>query len=43
MNNISPGSATIDIGNWDGVTVYDLDGKAEVITKIAKLSGSDNS
>ncbi|HKX33665.1 MAG TPA: hypothetical protein VJ302_38655 [Blastocatellia bacterium] len=37
MNNISPGSATIDVGNWDGVTVYDLDGdgKAEVITKIA--------
>lgn len=37
MDNISPGSATIDVGNWDGVTVYDLDGdgKAEVITKIA--------
>jgi hypothetical protein len=37
MNNITPGSATIDVGNWDGVTVYDLDGdgKAEVITKIA--------
>jgi hypothetical protein len=37
MNNISPGSATIDVGNWDGVTVYDLDGdgKAEIITKIA--------
>ncbi|MXN90115.1 T9SS type A sorting domain-containing protein [Flavobacterium sp. Sd200] len=37
QNNISPGSATIDVGNWDGVTVYDLDGdgKAEVITKIA--------
>jgi rhamnogalacturonan endolyase len=37
MDNISPGSATIDVGNWDGVTVYDLDGdgKAEIITKIA--------
>jgi len=37
MNNISPGSATIGTGQNDGVTVYDLDmdGKAEVITKIA--------
>lgn len=37
MDNISPGSATIGTGQWDGVTVYDLDmdGKAEVITKIA--------
>jgi hypothetical protein len=37
MDNISPGSATIDVGNWDGVTVYDLDGdgRSEVITKIA--------
>jgi len=37
QNNISPGSATIDVGMWDGVTVYDLDGngKAEVILKIA--------
>lgn len=37
MDNISPGSAAIDVGNWDGVTVYDLDGdgKSEVITKIA--------
>lgn len=37
MDNISPGSATIGTGMWDGVTVYDLDmdGKAEVITKIA--------
>lgn len=36
-NNISPGSATIDVGMWDGVTVYDLngDGKAEVVLKIA--------
>lgn len=37
QNNISPGSATIDVGMWDGLTVYDVngDGKAEVITKIA--------
>jgi len=37
QNNIEPGSATIDVGHWDGVTVYDLDGdgKAEVVLKIA--------
>jgi rhamnogalacturonan endolyase len=37
MDNISPGSATIDVGHWDGVTVADItgDGRAEVITKIA--------
>jgi hypothetical protein len=37
QNNISPGSATIDVGHWDGANVYDLDGdgKAEVILKIA--------
>lgn len=37
QNNISPGSATIDVGMWDGATVYDLDGdgKAEVVLKIA--------
>lgn len=37
MDNISPGSSTIDVGMWDGVTVGDVngDGKAEVITKIA--------
>jgi hypothetical protein len=37
MDNISPGSATIDVGMWDGVTVGDVngDGKAEVICKIA--------
>lgn len=37
MDNISPGSATIDVGMWDGVTVGDVngDGKAEVIIKIA--------
>lgn len=36
-NNISPGSTTIDVGMWDGVTVYDLDGdgKAEVVLRIA--------
>lgn len=36
-NRISPGSATLDTGMWDGATVYDLDGdgKAEVILKIA--------
>ncbi len=36
-NNISPGSAAIDVGMWDGAAVYDLDGdgKAEVILKIA--------
>jgi hypothetical protein len=37
QNNISPSSSTIDVGMWDGVTVYDLDGngKAEVVLKIA--------
>ncbi len=37
QDNISPGSATIDVGMWDGVTVGDVngDGKAEVIIKIA--------
>ena len=37
QNNISPGSSTISVGMWDGVTVYDLngDGKAEVVLKIA--------
>lgn len=37
QDNIAPGSAAIDTGNWDGVTVSDLngDGKAEVIIKIA--------
>lgn len=37
QNNIEPGSSTIDVGNWDGVTVYDFDndGIAEVAIKIA--------
>ena len=35
--NIEPGAATIDVGHWDGVTVYDLDrdGRAEVILRSA--------
>lgn len=34
---IEPGSATIDIGHWDGATATDMngDGKAEVMLKIA--------
>jgi hypothetical protein len=37
QNNIEPGSAGIDVGHWDGVTVYDLDGDgiAEVVVRIA--------
>ncbi|CAN9143195.1 unnamed protein product [Alternaria alternata] len=37
QNNIEPGSAAIDVGHWDGLTVYDLDsdGFAEVIVRIA--------
>lgn len=36
-NNISPGASTIDVGMWDGVTVYDIDcdGYAEVLLRIA--------
>ncbi|MDO4563517.1 MAG: discoidin domain-containing protein [Clostridia bacterium] len=36
-NNISPGASTIDVGMWDGVTVYDIDydGYSEVLLKIA--------
>ena len=36
-NNISPGASTIDVGMWDGATVYDidLDGSAEVMVRIA--------
>ncbi|KFY31121.1 hypothetical protein V493_01378 [Pseudogymnoascus sp. VKM F-4281 (FW-2241)] len=37
QNNISPGSATVNVGHWDGVTVYDFDsdGYAEVAVRIA--------
>ncbi|PSN61186.1 hypothetical protein BS50DRAFT_505078 [Corynespora cassiicola Philippines] len=37
QNNIEPGSSGIDVGHWDGVTVYDLDsdGIAEVAVRIA--------
>lgn len=37
QDNIEPGSATIDVGHNDGVTVYDFngDGSAEVALKIA--------
>ena len=36
-NNISPGASTIDVGMWDGATVYDIDcdGSAEVLLRIA--------
>jgi len=35
--NIEPGSSCIDVGHWDGVTVYDLDsdGRAEVMIRTA--------
>ncbi|ETS77949.1 hypothetical protein PFICI_10011 [Pestalotiopsis fici W106-1] len=37
QDNISPGSSAIDVGHWDGVTVYDFDsdGKAEVAVRIS--------
>ncbi|KAF4818252.1 Rhamnogalacturonan endolyase YesW [Colletotrichum siamense] len=37
QNNIEPGSATIDVGHWDGATVFDFDsdGRAEVALRIA--------
>ncbi|WP_234320083.1 hypothetical protein [Streptomyces sp. SBT349] len=37
QDNIEPGSATIDVGHNDGVTVYDFDsdGRAEVAVRIA--------
>lgn len=37
QNNISPGSSTVNVGHWDGVTVYDFDsdGYAEVAVRIA--------
>ena len=36
-NNISPGASTLDVGMWDGATVYDIDadGYAEVLVRIA--------
>lgn len=36
-DNIEPGSTAISVGNWDGVTVYDMDsdGKAEVLLRTA--------
>lgn len=36
-NNISPGASTLDVGMWDGATVYDIDGDgyAEVMVRIA--------
>jgi rhamnogalacturonan endolyase len=53
QNNIEGGSSTIDVGNWDGVTVQDLDldGRAEVALKVSKgvvfadgkvFAGADN-
>ncbi|MET9683948.1 hypothetical protein [Streptomyces coeruleorubidus] len=37
QDNIEPGSSAIDVGHWDGVTVYDFDsdGRAEVALQIA--------
>lgn len=37
QDNISPGSSTLNVGNWDGVTVYDFDsdGLADVAVRIA--------
>lgn len=36
-NNISPGASAIDVGMWDGATVYDMDcdGYADVLLRIA--------
>ena len=36
-NNISPGASTLDVGMWDGATVYDMDsdGFADVVVRIA--------
>lgn len=36
-NNISPGASTIDVGMWDGATVYDMDcdGYSDIIVRIA--------
>ncbi|KFZ00325.1 hypothetical protein V500_01096 [Pseudogymnoascus sp. VKM F-4518 (FW-2643)] len=37
QNNIEPGSSALNLGHWDGITVYDFDsdGKAEVAVRIA--------
>lgn len=37
QDNISPGPSALNVGNWDGVTVYDFDsdGYAEVAVRIA--------
>lgn len=37
QNTIDPRSATLYVGHWDGVTVYDIDsdGRAEVMVRIA--------
>ncbi|KAM0421197.1 hypothetical protein ACHAPT_011089 [Fusarium lateritium] len=37
QNNIEPGSSTVNVGHWDGVTVYDFDsdGRAEVAVRIS--------
>ncbi|KAH8588445.1 FG-GAP repeat family protein [Bisporella sp. PMI_857] len=37
QDNIEPGSSTLNVGHWDGVTVYDFDsdGRAEVAVRIA--------
>jgi len=37
QDNIEGGSSTIDVGHWDGVTVFDFDsdGRAEVAVRIA--------
>ncbi|GGS75025.1 rhamnogalacturonan lyase family protein [Streptomyces violaceus] len=37
QDNIEPGSSAIDLGHWDGVTVYDFDsdGRAEVALRVA--------
>ena len=36
-DNIEPGASTIDVGMWDGATVYDIDcdGTAEVMLRVA--------
>lgn len=37
LDNIEPGASAVDIGNWDGVTAYDMDGDgfAEVLYRSA--------